>query len=276
MAKFRGSKTLPGWFDINNYLAAVHFGAKEAYRQLYQRQYLMGLLKVRNENTPVLSDFFAEAFAQNIKSMRGPIEDTNISAIFGADGYEAYLADKKRGVDLLTFRHLLDHARNIPGCHQQPEKWFVGMTESISETSNASTTVDSPLFINGGQSMTHEKYAMARFNRNLPHKQLIDDFKTLLSEFPEEQLHYKPNFKDWARYGLFPYLDLKIWEMETGDHFPHKVMASAIRTGYVSNTKQLTDTLIPLADRLMNDGLDRLLEMAATESIQTPPIPRKK
>ncbi|WP_206073443.1 DUF6387 family protein, partial [Pseudomonas viridiflava] len=33
---------------------------------------------------------------------------------------------------------------------------------------------------------------------------------------------------NWVRYGLLPYLDLLIWEMETGTDIPDRVMAAAI------------------------------------------------
>ncbi|MCY1410335.1 hypothetical protein D9M71_257030 [compost metagenome] len=73
----------------------------------------------------------------------------------------------------------------------------------------------------------------------------------------------RPAYKDWARYGLLPYLDLRIWEMETGNRIPHRIMAEAV--GYLKGGDSFRKTVPTLADDLMQ-SLSELEALAAVET----------
>ncbi|MFJ2289540.1 DUF6387 family protein [Pseudomonas iridis] len=248
------------WFDLNNYLAAFKFDAKEWYRQLYLRQWLIALLITRNAKHPYAGNRPDEVFARDIKAMRGAVEDADIPDIFGVDGYEKHLSEK-RGVVSLTHRHLRAHAHHTPG-------FSLELMESISKHPLAVKTEEPPMFLTGGEPTTLDRYAILIIDRERPKTLLRDSFNKLLSEMPplpgfkvHKKKHHRLCFANWARYGLLPYLDLLIWQLETGTDIPPKIMAFAIRTGFVYDERQLADTVIPLAERLMNGDLDELLDM---------------
>ena len=73
----------------------------------------------------------------------------------------------------------------------------------------------------------------------------------------------RPAYKDWARYGLLPYLDLLTWAMETGNQIPHHVMAQAV--GYRKGGDSFRKTVPKLAGELMR-SLAELEALAAIEA----------
>lgn len=72
-----------------------------------------------------------------------------------------------------------------------------------------------------------------------------------------------PAYNDWAGFGLLPYLDLTLWERETGNQITHHVMAQAI--GYFRGGDSFRKTVPGLAAKLMHD-LTELECLAAIES----------
>lgn len=71
-------------------------------------------------------------------------------------------------------------------------------------------------------------------------------------------------YEKWARYGLLQYLDLKIWEEETGNHIPDRVMAAAI-SRYDMGEENLRKTVAPLAKALMSSAAE-LRALASVEA----------
>lgn len=75
-----------------------------------------------------------------------------------------------------------------------------------------------------------------RVNTLLPDKILIEQFERLLSNVRVAQMHSelkgdnvrKPDFSKWILYGVLPYLDLKIWKLETGKKLTKQEIAYAI------------------------------------------------
>lgn len=75
-----------------------------------------------------------------------------------------------------------------------------------------------------------------RVNTLLPDKILIEQFERLLSNVRVTQMHSelkgdnvrKPDFSKWILYGVLPYLDLKIWKLETGKKLTKQEIAYAI------------------------------------------------
>lgn len=69
----------------------------------------------------------------------------------------------------------------------------------------------------------------------LPDQALLQQFKQHLSDyrqkFPDssESGNYKyPDFNKWIDFGILPFLDLKIWQLQTSKKIPYRVLADAI------------------------------------------------
>jgi len=73
----------------------------------------------------------------------------------------------------------------------------------------------------------------------------------------------RPAYKNWARYGLLPYLDLLIWSQENNYQIPHNIMREKI--GYRLDNDAFRKTVPPLAKSLMDD-LTELKALAAIEA----------
>jgi len=90
---------------------------------------------------------------------------------------------------------------------------------------------------------------------NFPDKTLIENFKKYISvrrtELKMEHLSKpirKCNFSEWIRYGALPYLDLKIWELETKTKIPLRVIADAIFPRGEGGEETVRKTTIPLTN----------------------------
>lgn len=73
----------------------------------------------------------------------------------------------------------------------------------------------------------------------------------------------RPAYKDWASYGLLPYLDLMLWSKGTGTQIPHHLMAEAV--GYRKGGDSFRKTVPRLANALMQ-SLSELEALAAIEA----------
>jgi hypothetical protein len=80
----------------------------------------------------------------------------------------------------------------------------------------------------------------------------------------------KPSYKNWARYGLLPYLDLLIWSMETDTNIIDRVMSAAI-SAYDAGEGNLRTTLAPLAAELMS-SLSALQALVAVQARANPEV----
>lgn len=100
-------------------------------------------------------------------------------------------------------------------------------------------------------------------NIALPDSVLLEDFKNWLSEirkqqWPENQpkRYRRPDFQEWVRFGVLPFLDLTIWARETGVSIPNRVMADAIFELWDSDAETVRKTVAPLAMSLISEPLD--------------------
>ena len=98
-----------------------------------------------------------------------------------------------------------------------------------------------------------------RVNLHLPDKMLIEQFRLLLQSLRDptkkpgspKPLWQKPDFSDWIRFSVLPYIDLWLWERETGARIPNRVMADAIFPTGEGGEEVVRKTTAKLADKLM-------------------------
>lgn len=272
MEKINRVEDLPEWFDLQNYSAAESFGVLDWYKHLKERQYLFTLLDIIKENNGHSSIPAAKAFARDVVYFRGvDVAIAEIPNFFGSRGLIAHLKDERQGVHSLTFRHLLEHARNLEDYLYEPEKWFQSL-HALSEehAPEERSAADQPLTISTYLDRRNH-LAVARVNLDLPDNVLMESFSIWLAEIrkergePTEKRYHRPNFQRWAKYGLLPYLDLKAWSEETGVHIPDRVMAAAVLPRLDFGESNLRKTVMPSAQSLMKN-LSELQALAALEA----------
>jgi len=241
--------------------------------QLQQRFHLISFLRLIKNQPNGMAEEYRAAFSRWVQYTRGvAVEKGGIPNSLGFEAVYLSLTPSQSGVSPVTFRHLYEHASKVPGYEGKPEKWFADMCLQISENNIGNGTSDTPLFLkNGGVGIGSEHFLL-RVDNALPPKLLeerviaqISMMRAVLPPSTKKRRHRVFPFQDWARNGLLPYLDLMIWEMETGISIPDRIMALAIRPSHDIGEGNLRKTLIPLAKRLMAEGgLDGLKELAAT------------
>ncbi len=101
---------------------------------------------------------------------------------------------------------------------------------------------------------------------NFPDKVLIENFKQYLAvrraESKTENLsktNRQQDYYDWVRFGVLPYLDLRLWELETGTKIPLRVIADAIYPMGEGGEETVRKTTAPLANSLIHNNQLRML-----------------
>jgi hypothetical protein len=248
MVKIEHVKDLPEWLIPEKYLGAKSFHAAEWYEQLAVRRYLLWLLSLPRTQVH-------ELFAEQADLLRAfPLEAAKDLRRCAKVALQE-LTSEKRAVRLLIYNDLPPILRMIVAKNPSTE---------ISEQA-----VLLPDFYQWDEP---PKSALFRVDLNKTDTELVEGFKLALSEArnitgqAQPKTRRRPAYYRWAHYGLLPYLDLFIWAKETGSNIPLRVMADALFP-FGADEDRLKDTVIPLAERLMDD-LSPIRELAANESSQ--------
>jgi hypothetical protein len=103
-----------------------------------------------------------------------------------------------------------------------------------------------------------------KVNLDLPENILIDQFMALLKKSKGKVKKVeKLEFGKWIKFGVLPYLDLKIWELESGKTIINRVMADAIFPLGEGGEEAVRKTTAKLADELLEyEHLDKLAAIA--------------
>jgi len=291
VAKIDRVKDLPLWFDLEKYRQAETFGEKEWFEQLAYRKWLL----MKNPEYPARLTI-ARATFENItyQDESGEIVPDVALLCTGdvAIGHAEAMADWRKWVGKPAAALRADPF----AVEQWGQEYFTkaqpvtAMTEGdlkgvlVQGALRAQKSGNSPLLQDyidtlereevKKQAVYHRPFALQPITRaavmiNLDAsdgeiKRGIDAWlKGARASHPSKGRREKPS--NWVRYGLLPYLDLLIWEMETDTDIPDRVMAAAI-SSYDAGEDNLRKTLVPLAARLMGDlsGLQALIALHAS------------
>lgn len=269
MAKFVRNGNFPEWFKLQHYFFASKLAPADWFRLITQRFYLLELLETGQgykERDPELARAYRGAFARNIQNMRGmAVEDTDIPGYFGANQYAEYLANASCSVRPLTLEDFYLHALNTHGYPAELQEWLndPGPIFAI----DGDIKAQAPLLLNSASGSSDGCIAL-HADLNQPDKVLIRDLEVELPKIRAATNHYprkttyRPKFDSWARYGLLPYLDLLIWQMETGAKISQDEMALAITPHRDGNNLRTT---IITAKRLRKTRCIEVLQVALAE-----------
>ncbi len=301
MAKITSLEDLPGWFDLKKYKGVESFRAFEWMRQLERR---INLLKhypgdgAFHDVPEPLQDASCMIWRQLKQEAASQLWDNPIEAqpedmpnkwisnapclpikpVCVNDLACQMARDKQAVIDSKVHKSQYTRWAAInPEIQQLPRSAVV--TNNASNQSSATPSLCGvipsgqtiPLsidYFNGAPALP-----VVQVNLSAPDTVLKDAFAAWLKEARDIQVS-APQGKNkmydrWPRYGLLPYLDLRIWELMTGNSVTRHVMSEAV--GYVKGESSFSKTVIPLATGLMRD-LSELQALAAVEAVTLAPV----
>ena len=298
MAKIESVRDLPAWFDIEKYKGCNLFGATEWFERLaYRKTLLLGnpeypdrkivmlptFKEVDNKNENgefidagalMLSDPVAmshsEAMSQWRSKIGKDIHRLRAEPLEVEPWLSEALIDTPPTVANMTIADLRDVLR-------------VGeLNARFTNTPSLQDYIEDADFNNLPESAKFKEvhlhhFALERSTRtailvalDASNADIKRAFSAWLDEARAKQAaaikRNKPHYDRWENYGLLPYIDLHIWEMETENSIPDRVLSSAlIRNWHDKGEGHIRKTLAPLAKDLMRD-LSALQALASIEA----------
>jgi hypothetical protein len=281
--KVRRATDLPRWFDLKNYSQAAPLDAEGWYEQLMVRKWLFKMMDWRDEDEKPLNDRELEMLSF-IRAT--PIVDVTATLTMKVSFYDGVMHELRTenpiyslGVRLSTVRDFYSFEQRIEPEKREYAHSFFSQWEDR-DWLNGSGEVKFPCtdWIDGPIDDISNASASAmnmRVDLGLPDKVLIEQFKTLLQSLrkplAEGGCDFAPtrrlNFADWVTFGVLPFIDLKIWERETGSKIPNRVMADAIFPAGEGGEEVVRKTTSKIAKELLADESLKLLAAAAGQKI---------
>lgn len=287
LIRIRHVSELPEWFDLKKYHKAKTLTAAGWYEQLFVRYYLFYALERLQEGADD-EEFDDEAYIDAVdhtfaKIQENPIldvtTDQQLSDEYLTRNLLALKQEKKQqtlGVRSLAAVDLFA-IQNYNGMlfRKIKKRWKKSIL--IEDNSPIENLMYQPLHQLDDYPLLN-KFAVIDWE--LPDGVLIEHFKQFLKTNRPETFNFeddedtnllkkyyrKPDFNEWCRLSILPYLDLQFWALEEDIKIPNRVMADAIFPIGENGEETIRKTTAPLAKRLMNEeSLAALLHQAALE-----------
>lgn len=115
---------------------------------------------------------------------------------------------------------------------------------------------------------------IANIDLDVPERLLIESFTTFIRQAKErgtastqkEDRFRTPNFKEWVRVGLLPYLDLTLWSFEEDVTIPNRVYCHAIFPYADEGEDVIRKTTAPLAKQALDGYFHKILATLPAQS----------
>lgn len=283
MIKIKETTQLPEWFNLEKYSKANDLDAAGWFIQLSHRKefydlYAMMEREGKDESSFFIGDpIFHRMVRKSLEHLRSqpiktfPVQTASYETLYTecrALDYRKDLSIKPvRGLSLqdLTAQRLTDQWEVSEGIGNicQASRWKILAASELGECPTEPVLVGSlgqngfAIFVDLNATDTVLKKAFALW---------LKEARKNSSGIPHKQSKF---YDRWARSGLLPYLDLRIWAMEKKYHIPGHVMSKAINRNDTGE-ENLRKTLVPIAISLMDD-LSELQALAAIESATLAP-----
>ena len=298
----RSTKELPKWFDLQKYKEASHLGLADWYEILLQRQHHFYMFDFQGpekyKNGLDGKSIYYDALVQSRNAPLSPLTDDIQIIMIGGGKLQALKYDKN---DFATSSHAISPL-SIRRLYQQEHRlkkptrnrlraWFdtmfgdfgeIELTDKLKKECDwALSFIDLPIFdafeVEGEERNFLNKPRgndFVEIDLTLPDKILIKQFEGYLhnvrNKYPD--LHpgnpYKtPEFKKWVEYGLLPYLDLKLWEIENDVSIPYRVLADAIFPDGSMGEEMIRKTTKKIADLVMTRDYVAFVSTLAAQEI---------
>jgi hypothetical protein len=270
---------LPNWFCLEKYDNTKTLNAAGWYEQLFVRYNLFEALKRLEEYTED-DDYDIEAAIDLVdhtffKIEKNPIIDVSTDQKLSEEFLIKVLQDLKQkkcdymlGIHNITINEFLsiESAAN-PRLKVIKKYWKKHALKDDYNTTQLDNLLDKPLYkLYYPQRQTLHEAAIIDWE--LPDKILLDHFKQFLKLNRPKKLKYemdydtgdtflkksyrKPNFKQWYRLSILPYLDLKFWSIENNITIPYRVFADAIFKPGENGEETIRKTTAPYSIHRIN------------------------
>lgn len=258
--RIKNKSELPEWFRLKKYSMAKTLDAAGWYVQLSIRARCLSYLTQR-ENISGVLNLIREAPIIDLKKHFF----LNVECHSGMFYEEPIIEQSLHGVHSLTVHELYLAAINMEESRRiQAKAFFDAILCATSENPR-----DPSLFNGKETAFLYEPVhrvlkkpldqALLGINLLLPDRELVEQFKAHLPELREEcgatvfkEKWHGPDFAEWARLGVLPYLDLMIWEKEIGAKIAYQVMEDAIFSSPEGSEDRVRKTTAPKAKELIS------------------------
>ena len=270
MTKVDRVEDLPEWFSLENYQGCESFKAADWYAILYTRKCLF--------DWPESKEYVVHGitYLELVSTTRSPLNRALLARgcgitipAPGATGehtvsQELHPVRPVLGMDLHR-QAFLDGLKLKDACNSEKatrwEKIAGGKDHFALNVFNESLRLAIELDSYTDQPPT----PILQVDLSASDKDLRHSFAAWLKTARAGQsVRSRPIYSQWVKYGLLPYLDLLVWETETGNNIPDRVMSEAIGNS-IRGEDNLRKTTKPLAKKLMRD-LSGLRSLAAVEA----------
>jgi hypothetical protein len=268
--RIKNKANLPAWFDLEKYQLANTLNAAGWYVQLSIRKRCLSYVSQGDDLSEILNRIRAAPIIDITKHdmlsfhfhsgmfYEQPVIEQSIHGFHSLTVHELYMAginiEESKRTQARTF---YDEIFCAPENPREPPlikgKKMAFLYEPVHRVS--STTPDN---------------ALLGINLLLPDKELIEQFKTFLPVLRKEcgaslfsAKWRKPDFSEWARLGVLPYLDLMIWEKEHDVKILNNVMEEAIFSSRQGSEDRIRKTTAPKAEELISKKSLALLRAQA-------------
>jgi hypothetical protein len=271
---------LPEWFQIKKYSSTSELTATGWLEQLWFRVILYSSTKAakekRNNDNLENEKLIAQLFEAIELIQKNPIINLEAEDIAYHDFFYSFRNYMHRklpltfGVRSITTADFLFLEKAISPYFLENVRHAID--EVYSEIDGPFCSVlDGSLHKLMDEDSIYEK-SIAHVNWNLPNTVLIEHFKEyLIKNRPLEINDKKKNraidFNSWHRFGILPYIDLKIWELMTDNSIPNRVTADAIYLHGEYGEETIRKTTSVIVESIISDEeiIDLLLAEAYLE-----------
>lgn len=298
----RNVKDLPDWFALEKYRAADNLDAAGWYEILLQRWnhffwfFIDGPEKYKKDRD-YGQNYYYDALLQSRKDPLSLLTDDVQIALIGGGPLQALKYNKRdfstfsHAISPLTIRRLYQQERRLKKpTRTRIRAWFDRIYDDFgnfemtvqyeAECEWAKSFIDDPIFEafekegeERGWRDPWRDHDFVEIDLTVPDKILIQQFTDYLRQVRKKYPNVKPakpykrpEYKKWVEYGLLPYLDLKLWEIENNFSIPYRVLADAIFPDGDMGEEMIRKTTKKIADQVMDkDYINFMATIAAQE-----------
>ena len=262
---------LPAWFSLEKYGAAETLDAAGWYIQLYIRARCLSYLADVQDIAGILG-LIRDAPLIDVKS------NSELSFHYhrGMFYEEPIIEQSKHGVHSLTVHELYMAAINMEKSKSiQAKAHFEVILGIPPENPEAPPLINRDVIAVLQEPVHHVlckplDQAMIGVNLLLPDRELVEQFEAYLLVLRKEcdapifsKKWHRPDFAEWARLGVLPYLDLMLWKQESEVTIPYRVMEEAIFPSSEGSEDRVRKTTAPKAKELISKKSLAMLRVQA-------------
>ncbi|MFC7517273.1 DUF6387 family protein [Herbaspirillum sp. GCM10030257] len=241
--RLKNASQLPDWFDLAKYADAKDLTSIDWYWQISARTNL-----AQHINWAIPMSFY-EKHLDNPTAMRALKNQQNAASLLGVT----------RKTPILDITTPLHTGISIADFLDKPS---AGVSYATPEDINRHRNDHD--FIRHTQ-VSNE--VIANIDLDVPERLLIESFTTFIRQAKGrgnasaaiEDRFRTPNFQEWIRVGLLPYLDLTLWSFEEDITIPNRVYCNAIFPHAEEGEDVIRKTTAPLAKQTLDGYFDKIL-----------------